>query len=87
MMVTYWANQKVHLGFPISRYGTIRTNFLANPIHTYCGEICLMKLQLHLEMHLDVFFLQQHWFIYNVFDSYSMKVGILPESIFSICRK
>ena len=27
------------------------------------------------------------WFIYDVFDSYSMKVGILPESIFSICRK
>lgn len=27
------------------------------------------------------------WFIYNVYDSYSMKIGILPESIFLICRK
>ena len=66
MMVMYWANQKVHLGFPIC-YRTIRTNFLANPIHTYCGEICLMKLQLHLEMHLAVFFLQQQTGLFTMY--------------------
>ena len=34
-----------------------------------CGEVCLMKLQLHLEMHLDVvgFFLQQQTGLFTMY--------------------